>query len=75
MRVNRVERARERMVRKQLDIESQVNALWRNFDEERAILEESVLEGTDALEELLRLRELMRTSRWSSNDGRTDTSG
>ena len=56
MRVNRVERARERMVRKQLDIESQVNALWRNFDEERAILEESVLEGTDALEELLRLR-------------------
>jgi circadian clock protein KaiC len=74
-RVELMKRLQERMERKRLDVESQVGALWRAFEEERAMLDDSVLDVVGALEEVLHLRNLMRTSRWSTNDELSDDNG
>jgi circadian clock protein KaiC len=68
-------RERARLERRKADIEDQIASLWRGFEEEREVLEESLAVESDLLEQSTRLRNLMKRSRWASDDATKKSTG
>jgi circadian clock protein KaiC len=68
-------RERARLERRKADIEDQIASLWRGFEEEREVLEESLAVESDLLEQSTRLRTLMKRSRWASDDATKKSTG